>query len=52
MPWFAGRVSTTENVAVFCWERMAAVLPDSALLYEVRVKETSKNTVIYRGESS
>jgi 6-pyruvoyltetrahydropterin/6-carboxytetrahydropterin synthase len=48
VPWFAGRVSTTENVAVFIWEQLAARLGD--LLYEVRLHETENNMVIYRGQ--
>jgi len=47
VPWFGGRVSTTENVAVFIWQRLVSRLGD--LLNEVRVHETENNMVIYRG---
>nr|CAG4635168.1 EOG090X0HIM [Alona affinis] len=47
---FKHRVSTTENVAVFIWDSLAAVMPVPALLYEVQVHETDKNVMIYRGE--
>ncbi|KAL6044403.1 6-carboxy-5,6,7,8-tetrahydropterin synthase [Balamuthia mandrillaris] len=46
---FATRVSTTENVAVFCWNQLEAVLP-KGLLHEIRLHETENNVVIYRGE--
>lgn len=42
-------VSTTENVAVYIWDNMLKVLPPN-LLYEVKIHETDKNIVIYRGE--
>lgn len=42
-------VSTTENVAVYIWDNMAKVLPPN-LLYEIKIHETDKNIVIYRGE--
>eukprot|EP01027_Heterolobosea_sp_BB2_P024963 GEZU01037824.1.p1 GENE.GEZU01037824.1~~GEZU01037824.1.p1 ORF type:complete len:157 (+),score=25.98 GEZU01037824.1:25-495(+) len=58
-------VSTTENLAVFIWQQLQLALQDqhqqrqqqtstiiapSAALYEVRLFETEKNLVIYRGE--
>ncbi|XP_070707995.1 6-pyruvoyl tetrahydrobiopterin synthase [Pempheris klunzingeri] len=49
VPYFAGVVSTTENVAVYIWDNMVKVLPPS-LLYEIRIYETDKNIVTYRGE--
>ncbi|XP_059607986.1 6-pyruvoyl tetrahydrobiopterin synthase [Phlebotomus argentipes] len=42
--------STTENVAVFIWKGLKEVLPEPNLLHEVRIEETDKNSVIYRGE--
>lgn len=42
-------VSTTENLAVYIWDNMVKVLPPN-LLYEVKIHETDKNIVIYRGE--
>ncbi|XP_071764030.1 6-pyruvoyl tetrahydrobiopterin synthase [Centroberyx gerrardi] len=49
VPYFADVVSTTENVAVYIWDNMAKVLPPS-LLHEVKIYETDKNVVVYRGE--
>lgn len=49
VPYFADVVSTTENVAVYIWDNMAKVLPPN-LLYEIKIHETDKNIVIYRGE--
>ena len=50
VPYFQDIVSTTENVAVFIWENLKKVLPQPNMLYEVKVHETDKNTVVYRGE--
>lgn len=41
--------STTENLAVCIWDSMAKLLPPN-MLYEIKVHETDKNIVIYRGE--
>ena len=42
-------ISTTENLAVYIWDHMVeALLPD--LLYEIKIHETDKNIVVYRGE--
>lgn len=41
--------STTENVAVYIWDNMVKQLPAN-LLYEVKIHETDKNIVVYRGE--
>ncbi|XP_028821413.1 6-pyruvoyl tetrahydrobiopterin synthase [Denticeps clupeoides] len=49
VPYFADVVSTTENLAVFIWDSMAKLLPTN-LLYEIKVHETDKNIVVYRGE--
>ena len=45
----AGVVSSVENIAVFIWNGLKAVLPDPAMLYEVKVFETDKNVAVYRG---
>lgn len=50
VPYFRdGVVSTAENIAVFAWDALAAVLAPG-LLYEIRIDETDKNSVFYRGE--
>ncbi|MGH0134498.1 UNVERIFIED_CONTAM: hypothetical protein FKN15_056923 [Acipenser sinensis] len=41
--------STTENVAVFIWDNLLKFLPPNSL-YEVKIHETDKNIVVYRGE--
>ena len=48
VPWFAeGRVSTTENVAVFVWNQLKPVVP---LLHKVVVDETENNRFSYKGQ--
>ncbi|CAH8531626.1 unnamed protein product [Schistosoma rodhaini] len=42
-------VSTTENLAVFVWSQLVNAVPNN-LLYEVKIWETEKNIVTYRGE--
>lgn len=49
VPYFADVVSTTENVAVYIWDSLAKLLPPN-LLYEIKMHETDKNIVVYRGE--
>ncbi|KAL7857076.1 hypothetical protein SRHO_G00159750 [Serrasalmus rhombeus] len=49
VPYFANVVSTTENLAVYIWDSMVKLLPPN-MLYEIKVHETDKNIVIYRGE--
>lgn len=49
VPYFTNVVSTTENLAVYIWDHMVEQLPEG-LLYEVKIHETDKNIVVYRGE--
>ncbi len=42
VPWLRGRIPTAENLALACWERIRAELPDGSLR-SVRVWETDKN---------
>uniref|UniRef100_A0A8C5X2J1 6-pyruvoyl tetrahydrobiopterin synthase n=1 Tax=Malurus cyaneus samueli TaxID=2593467 RepID=A0A8C5X2J1_9PASS len=49
VPYFSEVVSTTENVAVFIWDRLQQLLPPG-LLYKVEVQETEQNIVVYKGE--
>ena len=50
VPYFRdGVVSTAENIAVFAWDALDAAL-GPGLLYEIRIDETDKNSVFYRGE--
>jgi 6-pyruvoyltetrahydropterin/6-carboxytetrahydropterin synthase len=42
VPWLEGRIPTTENLALACWERILPELPEGSLR-SVRVWETDKN---------
>ena len=50
--WFrdSRRVSTTENVAIFIWNGVVEKLPQNVALDQVKIWETDKNIVVYRGE--
>uniref|UniRef100_A0A8D8T2C3 6-pyruvoyl tetrahydrobiopterin synthase n=1 Tax=Cacopsylla melanoneura TaxID=428564 RepID=A0A8D8T2C3_9HEMI len=50
VPYFADVVSTSENVAIFIWNNMKKVMKEPELLYEVKLFETDKNIILYRGE--
>jgi len=51
VPWFADRVSTAENIAVFIWRSISAGgLPKQAHLHQIKLWETEKNIVVYKGE--
>ena len=43
-------VSTTENVALVIYEKVAALLPEGIQLYSIKIHETDKNIVEFRGE--
>jgi 6-pyruvoyltetrahydropterin/6-carboxytetrahydropterin synthase len=46
-------VSTTENLVVFIWEQLFSNLKqqyNNVQLYEIKLYETEKNIVVYRGE--
>ena len=47
--YFKNRVSTTENLSIYLWERVSELLP-KGLVHEVRVEETEKNSFLFRGE--
>ncbi len=52
LEYFAEIPSTTENLAVFIWTMLYNPIAtyQTAVLYEVLIRETEKNVVIYRGE--
>jgi len=50
VPYFQNVVSTTENVAIFIWNSLKVEFEDPSILYEVKIYETDKNIIIYRGE--
>lgn len=46
-------VSTTENLAVFIWKQLDTALKERfnhVQLFEIKIYETEKNIVVYRGE--
>jgi len=49
VPWFAERLPSAENIAVFIWERLVNRLP-SGRLARVRLWETPRNWVEYAGD--
>lgn len=49
VPYFENVVSSTENIAVFVWDKLSELLPNG-LLYEVKIHETDNNSVVYHGE--
>lgn len=50
VPYFANVVSTSENVAIFIWNNLKEIMKEPELLYEVKLFETDKNIILYRGE--
>lgn len=50
VPYFKDHVSTTENVAIFIWQHLKKVIDNPDLLYKVKLYETDKNIVVYKGE--
>ena len=46
--WFSDRLPSAENIAVFCWDRLAPRLPRGRLR-RVRLWETPRNYVDYEG---
>lgn len=50
VPYFKNKPSTTENVAVYIWNKLKEIMEKPELLYEVKLHETDKNVIIYRGD--
>nr|CAD7394554.1 unnamed protein product [Timema cristinae] len=50
VPYFENVVSTTENVCIFIWNNLKTLLPNPDSLFEVKIHETEKNIVKYRGD--
>lgn len=48
--YFKEKVSTTENVAIYIFEELKTHMSKPELLYEVKVHETDKNIMCFRGE--
>ncbi|NWY69516.1 PTPS synthase, partial [Erithacus rubecula] len=51
VPYFSEVVSTTENIAVFIWDKLQQLLPQG-MLHKVEVQETEQNVVVYKGEQT
>lgn len=49
VPWFATRLPSAENIAIYIWEQLASHLPAGRLSC-VRLWETPRNYVEYRGD--
>ncbi|ESO83870.1 hypothetical protein LOTGIDRAFT_196888 [Lottia gigantea] len=49
VPYFKDKVSTAENIAIFIWKQLEEKL-SKGLLYEIKLHETDKNIVSYKGE--
>lgn len=43
------QASTTENVAIYVWDQLQRIMEKPQLLHEVKILETEKNHVVYRG---
>ena len=50
VPWLAGVIPSTENLAVAVWNRIEPELPHGVSLASVVIRETRNNSVEYRGE--
>ena len=50
VPYFKNVVSTTENVAIYIFNSIKSELPNDIILHEIKIWETEKNIVIYRGD--
>lgn len=50
VPYFKNVISTTENVAIYIFNELKKIMTNSDILYEVKIHETDKNIVVYRGE--
>jgi 6-pyruvoyltetrahydropterin/6-carboxytetrahydropterin synthase len=48
VPWFADRLPSTENIAVYIWEQLAPRIP-AGRLSRIRLWETPRNFVEYTG---
>lgn len=46
--WFADRIPTAENIAIYCWERLVERMP-AGRLANIRLWETPRNYVDYQG---
>lgn len=47
---FTSTISTSENIAVYIFEQLKKQMSNPELLHEVKVHETDKNVMYFRGE--
>lgn len=47
-----GVIATAEMIAIYIWQEMEKLLPENVSLYNIRVHETDKNYIDYRGDST
>ncbi|OZC02087.1 6-pyruvoyl trahydropterin synthase family protein [Rubricoccus marinus] len=50
VPFLKGRMTSTETLAIAIWEQLQDAIPGSGRLYELVLRETPNNSVVYRGE--
>lgn len=50
VPYFKDHISTSENVAIFIWLSLKKVIENPDLLYKIKLYETDKNIIVYKGE--
>ena len=48
--YFSTVPSTTENLAIFMWRQLQSYFEGDVKLYKIRIWETEKNVVEYKGE--
>lgn len=51
-PYFHTRLPTTENLALYIWDRLLAVFPESVQLCQIQVCESNRLAAAFRGERS
>lgn len=49
---FKNTPSTTENLAIYIWDNLRVNLKRPELLFQIKILETDKNSVSYRGHST
>lgn len=48
--WFKQKnIATAENIALYIWNELEKILPSTVKLYNIRLHETEKNYIDYRG---
>lgn len=46
----SGIVATTENIAIYMWNKISKLLPHTTSMVNLRLHETDKNFIDYKGE--